>query len=52
MKDKKNQHEDTRFSSSEQGKRVLKNFRQQFKVALFDRNRWHGLTEIANCSIF
>ena len=33
MKDKKNQCEDTRFSSTEQGKRVLKNFRQHLKVA-------------------
>jgi 3-deoxy-D-arabino-heptulosonate 7-phosphate (DAHP) synthase len=33
MKDKKNLHEDTRFSSSEHGKRVIKNFRQQLRVA-------------------
>ncbi len=29
----KNQHEDTRFSSSGHGKRVLKNFKQQLRVA-------------------
>ena len=33
MKDQKNQHEDTRFSSSEQGKKAVKNFRQQLRVA-------------------
>ena len=33
MKDLKKQHEDTRFSSSEQGKSVLKSFKQQLKVA-------------------
>lgn len=33
MKNKNHENEDTRFSSSEQGKRVLKNFKQQLKVA-------------------
>lgn len=33
MNELKNQHEDKRFSSSEQGKRVLKNFKQRLKVA-------------------
>ena len=33
MENRKSQHEDTRFSSSEQGKKAVKNFRQQLRVA-------------------
>ena len=33
MNDLKDQHEDTRFSSAEQGKRVVKIFKKQLRVA-------------------